>query len=383
MIEHIQVIPDKCRACRRCEVACIAAHHGMTFKEAMKHRDVLVSRVQVVKAEGFRTTVRCHQCNPAPCCNICPTGALQQEEDGRITMRVQLCIACKLCIAACPYGTISLDTIGMPDMSGEDAETMAQRSRREVAVRCDMCHAWREENGKKITACMEACPVRALSMVEPDGTVIEAPLPVKKAAEPEVKPEKAARIVAPSKELAEQAARDAAGAREQPEKPQTRPLPKPEGVISRPAVPATEAVIAELLQAFSSASEVRSEPEQEEGGLTPGLVAEKVAAEVDHEAAARDAAVTPPPAGETPQPSPKEEAPAEAAAQAPEVAPEADAPAAEAAPETPAAPEAAAPAPAPARKTGGKSGTKAAGSKSSSARKTGTKTTARKKTTKS
>ena len=85
MIEHIQVIPDKCRACRRCEVACIAAHHGMTFKEAMKHRDVLVSRVQVVKAEGFRTTVRCHQCNPAPCCNICPTGALQQEEDGRIT----------------------------------------------------------------------------------------------------------------------------------------------------------------------------------------------------------------------------------------------------------------------------------------------------------
>ena len=90
MIEHIQVIPDKCRACRRCEVACIAAHHGMTFKEAMKHRDVLVSRVQVVKAEGFKTTVRCHQCNPAPCRNICPTGALQQEEDGRITMRVQL-----------------------------------------------------------------------------------------------------------------------------------------------------------------------------------------------------------------------------------------------------------------------------------------------------
>lgn len=385
MIEHIQVIPDKCRACRRCEVACIAAHHGMTFKEAMKHRDVLVSRVQVVKAEGFRTTVRCHQCNPAPCCNICPTGALQQEEDGRITMRVQLCIACKLCIAACPYGTISLDTIGMPDMSGEDAETMAQRSRREVAVRCDMCHAWREENGKKITACMEACPVRALSMVEPDGTVIEAPLPVKKAAEPESKPEKAARIVAPSKELAEQAARDAAGAREQPEKPQTRPLPKPEGVISRPAVPATEAVIAELLQAFSSASEVRSEPEQEEGGLTPGLVAEKVAAEVDHDAATRDAGVTP-------QTSPKK-APAEAAAQAPEVAPEAEAPAAEAAPEaetpsaaeaapdTPAAPEAAAPAPAPARsKTGGKSGTKAAGSKGASSRKTGAKTTTRKKT---
>ena len=68
----------------------------------------------------------------------------------------------------------------MPDLSGSDAETLAQRARREVAVRCDMCRAWREENGKKITACMEACPVRALSMVEPDGTVVEAPQPEKK-----------------------------------------------------------------------------------------------------------------------------------------------------------------------------------------------------------
>ena len=394
MIEHIQVIPDKCRACRRCEVACIAAHHGMTFKEAMKHRDVLVSRVQVVKAEGFRTTVRCHQCNPAPCCNICPTGALQQEEDGRITMRVQLCIACKLCIAACPYGTISLDTIGMPDLSGDDAETMAQRSRREVAVRCDMCRAWREENGKKITACMEACPVRALSMVEPDGTVVEAPIPVKKPAEPEARPEKAARIVAPSKELAEQAARDAAGAREQPAKPQTRPLPKPEGVISRPAVPATEAVIAELLQAFSSASELRNEPEPEEGGLTPGLVAEKVAADVESEMAAEEAGKDAARSGDGETPSaaaekaPEADVPAEPASapDAPKaVKPEPVVPAPEAAKSEPAAEATEDVKPASAAPARGRSGrsasTKSSAGKTSSTRKTGTKTTTRKKTT--
>jgi carbon-monoxide dehydrogenase iron sulfur subunit len=175
MQEHIEAIPDKCRACRRCEVACIAAHHGMSFKEAMKHRDELVSRVQVVKTDSFKTTVRCHQCVPAPCCSICPTGALQQE-DNRIVVRVQFCAACKMCLAVCPYGAISLEHIGMPG-TGEDSETMAQRSRREVAVRCDMCEGWREKNGKKITACMEACPARALSMVEPDGTVILPPPP--------------------------------------------------------------------------------------------------------------------------------------------------------------------------------------------------------------
>lgn len=184
MVEHIQVTPDKCKACRRCEVACIAAHHNMSFKDAMKHRDTLVARVQVVKAEGLKTTVRCHQCDPAPCCNICPTAALKQEEDGRITMHEEHCIACGMCISACPYGTISLDSLDKIQSCGEGAEqapVCMHAPHREVAVRCDMCHAWRMENGKKITACMEACPVRALSMVLPDGTVVEAPKPEKKA----------------------------------------------------------------------------------------------------------------------------------------------------------------------------------------------------------
>ena len=380
MIEHIQVIPDKCRACRRCEVACIAAHHGMTFKEAMKHRDVLVSRVQVVKAEGFRTTVRCHQCNPAPCCHICPTGALQQEEDGRITMRVQLCIACKLCIAACPYGTISLDTIGMPGLSGDDAETMAQRARREVAVRCDMCHAWREENGKKITACMEACPVRALSLVEPDGTIIEAPLPVKKPAEPAASPEKIAKIIAPSKELAEQAARDAEGAYQQPQTPRTQPLPKPEEVISRPSVPATEAVIAELLQAFGAASDIQEEParEEEEGFLTPGLVAEQVTADVEKDIAAGEAAQAKTSGTDAAPKADKAEPPAVKTPAEPEATPRAKA-AATPPVEPRQATEATPPAAPAARETKSRA-TKSATGRTASPRKTGTtKTTTRKK----
>ena len=44
----IESVPEKCKACRRCEIACIAAHHGLTFKEALKKRDELVARVHVV-----------------------------------------------------------------------------------------------------------------------------------------------------------------------------------------------------------------------------------------------------------------------------------------------------------------------------------------------
>ena len=204
MIEHIRVTPEKCRACRRCEVACIAAHHDLSFKEAMKHRDTLVARVQVIKAEGLKTTVRCHQCQPAPCCNVCPTGALQQEEDGRILFNEELCIACQMCIKSCPYGTISMDAAAheIPAAEGEEAPALVAPGR-EVAVRCDMCHAWRIENGKKITACMEACPVQALSMVLPDGTIVEPPMPEKKAVSAKKEGETVEAKPAPAKAAAE------------------------------------------------------------------------------------------------------------------------------------------------------------------------------------
>ena len=311
MTEHIQVVPDKCRACRRCEVACIAAHHGMSFKEAMKHRDELVSRVQVVKAEGFKTTVRCHQCDHAPCANVCPTGALQQDADGRIIMRVQYCVACKMCIAACPYGTITLETIGMPSVDGDDGETLAQRARREVAVRCDMCRAWRMENGKRITACMEACPAHALSLVLADGSVVQAPAPEKKPAAEGEAAKPATPVAEPGPRASVTAAANAAEA------------PKAEAVVEA-AAPVVEAKV-----------EAPAAPVVEAPAEAPAApVAEEPKAEPVVEAAAPVVEETP----AAPVAEAVAEAPAEAAAEAAPV---------EAPVEAPAAPKAAAPKAAP------------------------------------
>lgn len=325
MTEHIQVVPDKCRACRRCEVACIAAHHGMSFKEAMKHRDELVSRVQVVKAEGFKTTVRCHQCDHAPCANVCPTGALQQDADGRIIMRVQYCVACKMCIAACPYGTITLDTIGMPSVDGDDGETLAQRARREVAVRCDMCRAWRMENGKRITACMEACPAHALSLVLADGSVVEAPAPEKKPAI-EGAPEKPA---APVAEPGPRASVTAAG--RAPEETKAE-----EAKVEAPAAPVTEAA------APAPAAETPAAPKAEEP---------KAEAPVEAPVEAKAAPVV--------EEAPAPEVKAEPAAEAPATEPAAAATPVETKPEAaPAAPKAAASKPAKSGKKAPKKGGK-------------------------
>ena len=116
----IESVPEKCKACRRCEIACIAAHHGLTFKEALKKRDELVARVHVVKSGSVKSPISCRQCENAPCARICPTGALQQD-DGIVTMNAQICSGCQLCIMACPYGAISLESIGLPSATKEYA----------------------------------------------------------------------------------------------------------------------------------------------------------------------------------------------------------------------------------------------------------------------
>ncbi|MBO4301383.1 MAG: 4Fe-4S dicluster domain-containing protein [Desulfovibrio sp.] len=182
MNEHIQILPDKCRACHRCEMACIAAHHGIDMKEAMKRKDEFATSVHVVKTDEFKASTRCHQCEHAPCVNVCPAHALLQEQDGRIIFRHELCLGCHMCEAACPYGAIAFDNTTTRDNQGGNLPRLHAHAK---AVRCDLCRDWRSANGKTLTACMEACPVQCLVLVKDDGSIVEAPKPVKKA--PEVK----------------------------------------------------------------------------------------------------------------------------------------------------------------------------------------------------
>ena len=143
----IESVPEKCKACRRCEIACIAAHHGLTFKEALKKRDELVARVHVVKSGSVKSPISCRQCENAPCARICPTGALQQD-DGIVTMNAQICSGCQLCIMACPYGVLKSDRV-------EHKEIM----------KCNMC-VHRTQDGSPKPMCVELCPMEAITLEE-------------------------------------------------------------------------------------------------------------------------------------------------------------------------------------------------------------------------
>ena len=156
---------DKCRGCRKCELACIASHNFMTIKEAVKARKEhdLEPRVHVVKTDTIKMPVQCHQCDEAPCANVCPTQALVQDGSGNIVMRTEYCAGCGLCVMACPYGAISRTFVKITE---EEKARLGRDEPRLVAVRCDLCEEWRQSEGKEVGACVEACPVGALRMIK-------------------------------------------------------------------------------------------------------------------------------------------------------------------------------------------------------------------------
>jgi Fe-S-cluster-containing hydrogenase component 2 len=56
---------------------------------------------------SFRFT--CRKCEEAPCVAVCPSEALEKDDEGLITRHTNLCISCKSCVTICPFGTMMTD----------------------------------------------------------------------------------------------------------------------------------------------------------------------------------------------------------------------------------------------------------------------------------
>jgi len=51
----------------------------------------------------------CRRCTDAPCIAVCPADALEKDGQGIITRSNNLCVSCKSCVVACPFGTLMTD----------------------------------------------------------------------------------------------------------------------------------------------------------------------------------------------------------------------------------------------------------------------------------
>lgn len=153
----IRAHAEKCIGCKKCEMACVSAHINMPFKEAKKRGLPIMPRIRVVKIENVKYPIRCRHCEDAPCAAACPFGLIRRV-DGMVQVNEALCVGCKMCVMACPYGSIEVGVEGELSFTGRKNEGAAKK--------CDMCQAWRANTGKEVCACVEACPKNALEIVE-------------------------------------------------------------------------------------------------------------------------------------------------------------------------------------------------------------------------
>lgn len=100
MNRFIMADSAKCIGCRTCEVACVVSHQDAISTDAF------TPRIRVVKGDAFTTAVGCHQCEDAPCANVCPTQAIRRGE-GAWQVEQARCIGCKRCMVACPTHALS------------------------------------------------------------------------------------------------------------------------------------------------------------------------------------------------------------------------------------------------------------------------------------
>jgi Fe-S-cluster-containing dehydrogenase component len=116
-----------CMGCHACEVAC-KQEHGLGVGPRL---------VRVIETSPEFTPIYCHHCANAPCKEVCPVDAIRRNDGGIVLIDPALCIGCKACVEACPFGAMQFD---------DDHDH---------AVKCDMCME-RQREGRG-PACAAVC----------------------------------------------------------------------------------------------------------------------------------------------------------------------------------------------------------------------------------
>jgi anaerobic carbon-monoxide dehydrogenase iron sulfur subunit len=95
------VDPEKCVGCMSCVMAC-SLEHGDVI--GPWHSRILPVRL---RKQVLDIPVVCRQCAKPLCADACPMGAITRDEQtGAMVVDRDLCIACGMCMVACPLGGV-------------------------------------------------------------------------------------------------------------------------------------------------------------------------------------------------------------------------------------------------------------------------------------
>ncbi len=163
---------DACIACLQCSLACKEENNtsvGVHWPYVFRYED----EVEGETREG-ELTRHCQHCSRASCTFVCPTEARhKREEDGIVLTDYDLCVGCKYCQVACPYGVNYLGADNPTDLSDGFNYYKTDRNGRRVAGpppkgvmgKCTYCVHRQDsdnENLQGTTACEQRCPANAI-----------------------------------------------------------------------------------------------------------------------------------------------------------------------------------------------------------------------------
>ena len=129
--------PEKCTGCRTCALACSFEHEGEFNPSLARITTLWIQEI------GHFATVTCQQCEEPLCAAVCPRNAISTDKKtGAVVVDRDLCIGCRSCLIACPFGIPVI------------------HCREGFMMKCDLCGGSPQ--------CVEECPQQALSVVESD-----------------------------------------------------------------------------------------------------------------------------------------------------------------------------------------------------------------------
>ncbi len=132
-----------CIGCRACEIACKDKNGlapGPRFRRVM-----YIEGGTYPEVYAYKVNMSCNHCAEPACLPTCPTGAIfKREKDGIVDIDSTLCIGCRRCEAACPFGAPQF----IPDQN--------------IVGKCNMCVD--EIDAGRKPYCVQACMMRVLDI---------------------------------------------------------------------------------------------------------------------------------------------------------------------------------------------------------------------------
>ena len=94
---------SRCVGCRACAVACKAE---LNTPDGVAYRRVVdQTSGSFPEQKKIFVTMACFHCDEPACLKACPVNAISKDQNfGIVLIDQNLCIGCKYCRAACPYG---------------------------------------------------------------------------------------------------------------------------------------------------------------------------------------------------------------------------------------------------------------------------------------